>query len=598
MPERAASATPSHTFIESVGIAAKRFPERAAVVSRGGSIAYRELWEKSAALATFIEEEAGSGNEPLVIFGHKSPLVLVCMIACARSGHAYVPVDVSTPLARTHDILSQTESPLVFCVETLDATSLTGADAGTDGKALPSSIRFLDAETIADEIARHEGRVPAAEDAVCGEDTYYIIFTSGSTGAPKGVEVTASCLDHFYTWPLELAHSHADTEEPKVFLNQALFSFDLSVYELAMSLSSGGTLACADTPLLADTRAFFDFLVEERTQVWSVTPSFLEMCLVDHSFSSELLPDLESALACGEVLPASTARKFMTRFPNARLYNTYGPTESTVAVTAILMTPELCAEDTRVPVGYAKPGTVLSIIDPDTEPGTDPAMAPRMAAGEVGEIVITGTTVAKGYYHRLDLTDAKFDTVAADSPAALASEEFADGAMIRDSSTATPCAIRSFRTGDLGSLAPDGCLDCNGRADSQVKLNGFRIELGDIENNLAALPGVRTAAVVCVSRGGKPSYLAAFIALEDTVEIAADVAEANVLDTQTIAVRTVASSTILADKKASRTFGQSLKAQLKERIPHYMVPRKIVLRDVLPLNRNGKIDRRSLTATL
>lgn len=538
------------TFLEAFFQNAARFPDRRAFVSRSGHLTYCELVEQSGALAAAIVELVGSGNEPLVVFGHKSPLMLVCMIACVRSGHAYVPVDSSTPHARVSDILGQTDSPLVFAVDQLelDDAPLDSAYDG-DASAAPSSLwRVLDAPAIAGIIAEHVGQHPDAAIAVTGRDTFYIIFTSGSTGTPKGVEISASCLDHFFAWPLSLIGTTFDSEEPKTYLNQALFAFDLSVYELAMSLSSGGTLVCADRELLTDLRAFFAFLAQAHTQVWSVTPSFLEMCLADRAFSSSLLPDLQTVLACGETFPAPVARKFLERFPGVNLYNTYGPTESTVAVTAVRITPEMAASKLPLPVGFPKPGTTISIIDP-TIPTNGASYAEKpLPAGEQGEIVIHGTTVAKGYYRREDLTRERFATDIADD-------------------------TRLFRTGDIGFLDKDGCLHCLGRADGQIKLNGFRIELGDIENNLNALPGIQEAVVLCVRHDGKPHHLVGFVCPDSTKGIP-------------------------EDRQAVHVRSQAIKQQLEARLPHYMVPRRIVFLDHLPLNCNGKVDRKALAASL
>lgn len=541
------------TFLEAFFQNAARFPDRSAFVSRTGRLTYCELVKQSGALATAIVELVGSGNEPLVVFGHKSPLMLVCMIACVRSGHAYVPVDPSTPRARVSDILGQTDSPLVFAVDQLELDDAPLAPAhDSDASTISSSPRrVLDSSAITRIIAERVGQSPDAAIAVTDRDTFYIIFTSGSTGTPKGVEISASCLDHFFAWPLSLIGTTFDSEEPKTYLNQALFAFDLSVYELAMSLSSGGTLVCADRELLTDLRAFFAFLAQAHTQVWSVTPSFLEMCLADRAFSSSLLPDLQTVLACGETFPAPVARKFLERFPDVNLYNTYGPTESTVAVTAVRITPEMATSKLPLPVGFPKPGTSISTIDPTIPSESFSAAGHRkhLPSLEQGEILISGTTVAKGYYRRDDLTRERFATgIAADN-------------------------TRVFRTGDIGFLDDEGCLHCLGRADGQVKLNGFRIELGDIENNLNALPDIRDAVVLCVRHDGKPHHLVGFVCPDSTAGIP-------------------------KDRQAVHARSQAIKQQLETRLPHYMVPRRIVFLDHLPLNCNGKIDRKALAASL
>ena len=194
------------------------------------------------------------------------------------------------------------------------------------------------------------------------------------------------------------------------------------------------------------------------------------MCLRDPNFDSSLLPQISLFLFCGETLTNRTAQKLAGRFPDAVIMNTYGPTESTVAVTEVQVTPELTETEIPLPVGRPKPGTWIEIHSPE---------GARLTDGERGEIVILGNTVSPGYFRRPDLSEPVFFTVS------------------KSGNT-----VRGYRTGDEGYIK-DGMLYYCGRIDLQIKLHGYRIELGDIESNLLKLPGIKNAAAVANMRDGK-----------------------------------------------------------------------------------------------
>ena len=190
---------------------------------------------------------------------------------------------------------------------------------------------------------------------------FYIIFTSGSTGKPKGVEVTAGNLKNFVEWSAALTEEKGGKKLN--FLNQAPFSFDLSVMDTYTCLATGGKLACLDKTLLADMKKMFDFMKDEQVQCWVSTPSFAEMCMADPVFTGENFPHMRLFLFCGERLTVETAAKLRQKFPDARIVNTYGPTESTVAVTSQEITDEIINGSDLLPIGKPKKGTELLIRD-------------------------------------------------------------------------------------------------------------------------------------------------------------------------------------------------------------------------------------------
>ena len=437
-------------------------PDAIVMISAEQSMTYAELWEKSGRLAAEIEKMQGSDKAPVMVFGHKDPLMLISFIACVRSGRAYCPVDVSTPVQRVSDIAEAIDKPLVLAVE--------------QGHCLEGKAKIIERDEI-NQLVDDANLEIAEELEVSDEDTYYIIFTSGSTGKPKGVEISCGA-----------------------------------------ALATGGCIFCLDKKLQLSMADMLAELGKSKVKYWISTPSFADMCLADRSFDENLIPELENFLFCGEKLTNRTAEKLMERFPKAKVINTYGPTESTVAVTDVEISKEMAASEKDLPIGRCKPGTEI-LIDENN-----------------GEIIIKGNTVSKGYFRDAEKT-AKAFFVAEDGE-------------------------RCYRTGDAGHFEGD-MLYYGGRIDLQVKLHGYRIELGDIESNLVKMEEIESAVVVPKMQDGKVKYLQGYVVSH------------------------------FDDKSNAQV--KNIKAFLKQFLPEYMVPKRIIFIDNMPLTANGKADRKKLT---
>lgn len=524
-------------------------PERIAVSSGGMEISYRELWDYSNCLAAWLlardDGKTAGENAPVAVYGHKHPWMLVCFLACVKSGRAYCPVDVSVPDARVELILQALPSGIVLATEALRA------DAGEKqivGLEKLKEIFDADGRPFGDYGQGPGGenpamRNPGKDDWVSGDETYYIIFTSGSTGTPKGVKISADCLNHYLDWSIGLGNS-PEQKQGQVFLNQAPFSFDLSVMDLYTCLASGGTLYCLEKSVQSDYRMLMDSLQRSEANVWVSTPSFAEMCLSEHRFCEKLMPQLQVFLFCGETLGNRTVQKLQQRFPEAKIVNTYGPTESTVAVTEVLVTPELEQQENPLPVGRSRPGTRIEIRDADGR---------CLADGEKGEIVIIGNTVSTGYYGQPELTEKAF-FICGESGRMQSADSSPD--------KGTGDMLRGYHTGDEGYLK-EGMLYYCGRIDLQIKLHGYRIELEDIENNIRKLPGIEHAVVLPNERGGKVKSLTAYVVEKNCPQ----------------------------DERREM---DKLKAQLLQFLPEYMVPKKFVFLEQMPMTSNGKANRKLL----
>ena len=486
-------------LVQRIGHWGQVAPERLAHVSAGRRLTYGELARRSDSLANYLTRQLPDDHSPLAVYGHKEPEMLIAFLAAIKSGHPYVPIDTISPPLRVAYIVSTAGARLTLTPERVAALT----NGAPDEAPLPGS------------------RLEPS-------DPFYIIFTSGSTGEPKGAVITLGCLSSFVDWMLA---EHAFAEQGEVFLNQAPFSFDLSVMDLYLSLITGGTLWSVTRDEVANPAQLFRSLADSGITVWVSTPSFAQVCLAERRFSASMLPCLRRFLFCGETLPPDVAAELLERFPDAQVWNTYGPTEATVATTSVRIDRDILARYPTLPVGHPKPDCRILLLDGNGQP---------VSGGERGEIVIAGPNVGLGYIGRPELTGRAFFDL--------------DG-------------MRAYRTGDWGRFR-DGLLFFEGRADHQVKLRGFRIEMGDIEANLRALPGVRDAAVMPRLAKGQVDALAAFV--------------------------------VLAERHSDSDFEieRRLRAQLAERLPAYMIPRKFYLLSTFPMTPNGKVDRRKLAEML
>lgn len=440
--------------------------------------------------------------------------MLATFVALTKSGHAYIPVDQHSALDRIQAIMTVAQPSLIISIGEFPLEV--------------DNVPILDVSQVS---AIFEEKTPyEVTHSVKGDDNYYIIFTSGTTGLPKGVQISHDNLLSFTNWMI--SDDEFSVPERPQMLAQPPYSFDLSVMYWAPTLAMGGTLFALPKTVVNDFKKLFATINELPIQVWTSTPSFADMALLSNDFNSETLPQLTHFYFDGEELTVKTAQKLRQRFPKARIVNAYGPTEATVALSAVAITDEMLETCKRLPIGYTKDDSPTYVIDEEGH---------KLPNGEQGEIIIAGPAVSKGYLNNPEKTAEAFFQFE---------------------------GLPAYHTGDLGSMTDEGLLLYGGRMDFQIKFNGYRIELEDVSQNLNKSQYVKSAvAVPRYNKDHKVQNLLAYIVLKEGVR---------------------------DDFERDLDLTKAIKEDLKDIMMDYMMPSKFIYREDLPLTPNGKIDIKGL----
>lgn len=475
---------------------------------------YGDLKKDSDSLAAQIDRLGLPDKSPVVVFGGQEYEMLATFVALTKSGHAYIPIDSHSALERVAAIVEVAEPSLIIAINDFPLADVTAP--------------IFSAEQV--QTAFREGASYELSHPVQGDDNYYIIFTSGTTGKPKGVQISHNNLLSFTNWMIT-DKEFATPERPQM-LAQPPYSFDLSVMYWAPTLALGGTLFALPSAVTQDFKQLFETILSLPIAIWTSTPSFADMALLSDDFNSQKLPQLTHFYFDGEELTVKTAQKLRDRFPQARIINAYGPTEATVALSAVAVTDEMLQNCKRLPIGYTKADSPTFVIDEEGQ---------KVPNGQQGEIIVCGPAVSKGYLNNPEKTAEAFF-------------EFE--------------GLPAYHTGDVGSMTDEGLLLYGGRMDFQIKFNGFRIELEDVSQNLNKSKYVESAvAVPRYNKDHKVQNLLAYVILKDGVA-----------------------------KQFEREIDitKAIKEDLQDIMMSYMMPSKFLYRETLPLTPNGKIDIKGL----
>jgi nonribosomal peptide synthetase DhbF len=487
---------------------AARTPGATAVAYAEGAVSYGELNARANQLARRLVS-LGAGPERLVAVAmDRSPELVVALLAVLKSGAAYLPIEPGYPADRIGFMLA--ESSPVAVLTTRAAR-----------QSLPAAGRYVlvDGPEVAAELAA----LPDGDlvRAVRSDSPAYVIYTSGSTGRPKGVLVSHTGIVNY----LARQHSEFGLTAADRFLHKASISFDASVWEIFVPLTIGGTVVVARPDGQRDPAYLAQLIRDQRVTVAAFVPSMLRVFLAEPG-AAECV-SLRQVRSGGEELSVTIRDQLFGVLPGAELHNGYGPTEVTVGI----FSRQCRADDraARIPIGRPDWNIRAYVLDDRLQP---------VPAGVRGELYVAGPQLARCYLGRPGLTAERF----------------------------VPCPFgqvgeRMYRTGDLVRWNAAGELVFLGRADGQVKVRGFRVELGEIEAVLAAQDGIAQAAVV-VQEDPLGDRLVAYVVP----------AAGHTLDPT--ALRQVAA----------------------QALPGYMVPAAVLELDALPLSATGKLDRRALPA--
>ena len=503
-----------HDMIEAIEHFAQVQPDFPVYDILGQVHTYGDLKKDSDSLAAQIDRLGLPDKSPVVVFGGQEYEMLATFVALTKSGHAYIPIDSHSALERVAAIVEVAEPSLIIAINDFPLADVTAP--------------IFSAEQV--QTAFREGAPYELSHPVQGDDNYYIIFTSGTTGKPKGVQISHNNLLSFTNWMIT-DKEFATPERPQM-LAQPPYSFDLSVMYWAPTLALGGTLFALPSAVTQDFKQLFETILSLPIAIWTSTPSFADMALLSDDFNSQKLPQLTHFYFDGEELTVKTAQKLRDRFPQARIINAYGPTEATVALSAVAVTDEMLQNCKRLPIGYTKADSPTFVIDEEGQ---------KVPNGQQGEIIVCGPAVSKGYLNNPEKTAEAFF-------------EFE--------------GLPAYHTGDVGSMTDEGLLLYGGRMDFQIKFNGFRIELEDVSQNLNKSKYVESAvAVPRYNKDHKVQNLLAYVILKDGV---AEQFEREIDITKAI------------------------KEDLQDILMSYMMPSKFLYRETLPLTPNGKIDIKGL----
>ncbi len=486
---------------------AREFPDVLAAIFRNQTLTYRELNTRANALACYLIHLGVTRESVVGVAMDRSLDLVVALLGVMKAGGAFLPLDPSYPIQR-----------LRYMADDARINGLITQEHIRD--LIPGHYHFrllIDRDrTWLHDFAGSEPTTDCEANSLA-----YVMYTSGSTGSPKGVSIKHIALVNYMLW---LTSTYPLAVGDRV-LQKTPISFDAAVWDFFMTLFGGATLVLAEPGKHFDVEHLTDLIELHQVRRLKMVPTLLNALIESPRFCRSPLAEVFSG---GEELPESLARRVLERMPHMKLYNQYGPTETTINVSCFAYEP---GEPGRVPIGKPIANTSLYILDELMNP---------VPIGIPGELYVGGVQLARGYLNLPDATVERFVV----------------------SNTTRVAGERLYRTGDLCRFRSDGNIEYLGRLDQQVKIRGVRIELGEIETALQGIDEVREAVVL--AREDEPG------------------------DKRLVAYVVPAVDTQLSVSQ--------LRAQLSSFLPEYMVPSAWVFLEALPLNPNGKIDRKALPA--
>ena len=482
---------------------ARKYPNKVAFADDKVSITYANLVEKAKGFGTFLATKIGP-HHPIAILGDKSVDAIVSFFSCVYAGCYYVPLNTRYPKERISQILTTLDNPAIVVLNGFDRF-LPEYDA--------NKVFAMDMEAKKDEIILNRIR-----DNHIDVDPLYVLFTSGSTGTPKGIAVSHRSVIDFIDVFVETFKFEPD----EIFGNQAPFDFDVSTKDIYSTIKVGATMEIIPKGKFSFPTFLVDYLIERKitTLIWAVSA----LCILStlKAFDYKVPTDIKKVLFSGEVMPINQLNIWKKNLPDAKFINLYGPTEITCNCSYYEI-PDGIFEKDVLPIGKPFKNERIILLDENLKEVTK--------QGGVGEICVSGTALALGYYNKKPETDAAF----------------------LQNPLNTHYLEPIYRTGDLGYYNNEGELCFIGRRDFQIKYMGHRIELSEIEAAISKIEGVDKVVVLFSEKEEK---IWAFY--KGSIE----------------------------SKEIAKT--------LKVSLPQYMIPGKFEQVDHFDLTENGKTDRKKL----
>ncbi|HYO16411.1 MAG TPA: amino acid adenylation domain-containing protein, partial [Thermoanaerobaculia bacterium] len=441
-----------HELIAQVAV---RQPDEPAVLVETGCLTYGELERRAERVARRLSALSVGPEDRVGVCFERSPDMVVALLGVLKAGAAYLPLDPSYPESRLRFMLADS------------GTRVALTDQARNWLAEAPGLRTIRLDGSADVEPGSAGRVPTRP---LPGNLAYVIYTSGSTGQPKGVMISHRNVCNRLLYAAETGQVGAGDR----VLQKASISFDLSILEIFAPLVAGGATVLARPGGQLDTAYLADFIAEQRVTHAFFTPSLLQSLLAEPGISR--CTSLRAVSSSAEAISVDLQRRFADTL-QARLFNRYGPTETSISVASWTCEPD--SRERSVPIGRPMAGARLHVLDRKLAP---------VPVGVAGELYIAGVCLGRGYLGRGDLTAESF------LPNPLAEAE----------------GERLYRTGDLARYRADGNLEFLGRIDHQVKIRGLRIELGEIEAVLEQHPGVHEALVLAREDSAGEKRLAAY----------------------------------------------------------------------------------------
>lgn len=494
------------------------FKNNVAVVEKDREVTFEALFETVNQMVSMLHSEGVQQGDIVGVYMKSSADYISTILAINKLGAVFLPIEINYPAKRNEFIVSQA-SPKLIVTEEAQQEALQALMKNSE-----QSSRHILFESALDASKEEVTGLPV----LTGEEASYLVYTSGSTGTPKAILGVLKGLSHFVHWQ----QKEFGIDDQVRTCQLAPLSFDVSLRDIFLPLLTGGSIVIPDPEYKTDPEKLIQFIVDNKINTIHMVPSLLRAVLKvvesNETLKEELSACWKYLFSAGEPLYGRDVQAVRALLgTDLEIVNLYGPSETTLAKMFYKIEDTVFQENQIVPLGGPISNTAIILLNARNE---------QARVGELGEICIKTPFRSKGYYRDEEMTQEKF----IQNPV---HNDFED---------------IIYRTGDFGKLFPDGIIHYVGRKDSLVKIRGNRVEISEVEKNVADQSGIKESVVVPIKSKDGNINLAAYVVADEGFEV------------------------------------ETLKESLKVQLPDYMIPTYIVRMDAFPVNLNGKIDKKSL----